>query len=446
MRETFHLIPILIIITIASLVSYFWFADLTKIGLDADEVMWVIHSQFYRYRQQGMWDKFATPQGYPYRYTWSSISYQVIDQPQLGKYIFGFILDISGKLTWDAQEKNWLYADFPSNRIPGGQSLQFARSKIGADIVESILIMRYVSAFAGLLSLAIFGYLVSKFTNILVGTLATATAASYPLMRYNLRIATTNSVSLLFLILTVILMIWLLKNYKTMSVRNLIASSLLLGALNACATSVKLNGTFLILFPAIYISIAILRNNHRPKKQKGQITLKKSALLLASYFGSYFAMFYFLEPELWANLFTGIKSLYGSRLRQQEMFYNFYGKRSLMTMPLVLFKVFLNRSTNVLSMLLAASLVLIGIKGLIKQRESNSNNQLVLWMLIYILLANTYYARIDFHGFDRYLIPSILVLILLISIGAYTIILGFIEIFTKRSSLAKKYLPFLKRS
>src|SRR3990170_1268252 len=417
MRISINGITILIILTASFFTSYFWFSDIDAIGLDADEVVWVVHSQFYRYRQQGKWEMFTTPQEFPDSYTWSSVNYQVIDQPQLGKYIFGFILDIFGKLSWEPQEKNWLYEEFPSSRIPGGQSLQSVTSVIGPDIVQAVLTMRYVSSYVGLVSLAMFGWIVMRCTNGFLGTLAAFTAAAYPLIRYNLRIATTNSISLLFLILTVIFMIHLLKNYKTMSGKKLIMFSLLLGILNACAASIKLNGTFLVGFPVLYFTISWLFHRSRSGQRNRVALLKREAIVLLIYLMSAFLMFFLLEPELWPEPVKGFVLLFEARLHQQDLFYKFFGKRSLMTMPLFLVQLLLPTSISSVFIIPLTLLLLLGIFGLLKRKQENAHNALETGMLGYIILANTLYARIDFDGFSRYSIPSMLVMILLLSIG-----------------------------
>lgn len=407
-------IKIVFIFVTVVFLSIYWFSDTVSIGLDMDEVYYILNSRFYFYRKQGKFEAFTLPSTHK-KLPWLSLQNQMLDQPQLEKYIIGFILETSDANPWEKTDPNWLYAEFASFNLPVGKKLHQITNYLGTEMVKAITIIRYVSAVAGLTSLMLFGYVISRITNnIFIGAFAFGISTLHPLMRQFLRIATTNSFSLLFLLLSSFLILYILKKLKSMSFFNLFMASLFLGTLIAATTSIKINGMLLLLFP---IGFIFLKTIHRKK----YITLNKSQLKQFLVFTTsaalgFISTFYYLEPELWKNPVKGIYLLLTTRLAQQERFYRHIGKMSFPQISTTFINSFLSISANPIIKVLLIALLLTGAIELIKTSKKDYNNKILFYFLVFVLVTNAYYARVI--GFYRYLIPSILVAILISSIGA----------------------------
>ena len=398
------------------LLVVFWFSGVAEIGFNMDEIPWILDTQYYTFRKEKDWERFQLPEGYT-RLRWSDAGQRLIDQPQMGKYLIGSILDLTNSNPWNSSNPSWLYQEFSKNPH-GGERLSEIQTYLGGEMFRAINVIRYASATVGLTSLLLFSYAITRLSDKpSIGLLALVLATIHPLLLGNLRLATGSSFSLLFLITSTLLMYWTLSKIHKMKTMETAFASLLLGALIAAATSIKLNGAFLLFFPAFY-ALVIIGLRQKESLLSSYQTRERFLLFYVLMMISFFVTFLYLEPELWSNPVKGMIYLAGSRLAQQERFYAFYGKTSWIAVPLNTVRLFLSLSTSYLIQAGLIVLLLLGLYELGRMARKKEKNVLLLSLLVYIMVANGYYARIGFHGFDRYLTPSLLVAILVASLGA----------------------------
>lgn len=141
-------IQTLFILIIIIILSFSWFSDITEISLDADEAIYILDSQFYFHRKQGNYQAFNLPSK-GIHFPWYTQSYRLLDQPQLGKYIFGAILNVAYNNPLPHHKLDQLYKDFSTMKIPAGKNIRELTGYLDNQIAESILIIRYASAAAG---------------------------------------------------------------------------------------------------------------------------------------------------------------------------------------------------------------------------------------------------------------------------------------------------------
>jgi hypothetical protein len=401
----------LILVTIIA--ATHWFFDIKNINFDTDEAYYILSSQFYFHRKNNNLDAFTLPSDYN-NLSWSSLQNQLIDQPQLGKYIIGFILESTNRNPWKNSDLSWLYNEFARLKLPSGKKLHQINDYLGTEMINAIATVRYASAFAGLLSLSLLAYATTRITNNpLIGTFVFIFSSFHPLLRQYLRIATTNSFSLLFLLSNILLIYAVLKTSKKISLHNLFLSALLLGTINAASASIKINGLFPLSFPFALIIISLLSNKVKLASIKQYLT--RPAIIISGTIMGFVSTFLYLEPELWNNPIKGMVSLIGVRLAQQQRFFAYFGKFSLPEVIYTLFDLFLSVSDQNLIKTLMILVLLIGLNELRKKSEKEKNTQIILYLLTFSLITNAFYARVK--SFDRYLIPSVLIIIFIASMG-----------------------------
>lgn len=404
-----------LVLALFFILSSYWFFNILTIGLDMDEVTYTLNSQFYFHRKQANLKAFTLPEKVQ-NLNWDDQQNQLLDQPQLGKFIFGFILDLTKKNPWTNQDLSWLYQEFALLNLPQGNSLNQVRYLIGNEMVNAIIVLRYSSAIAGLISLLLIAYSVNKISNnAWIGALAFSLSSLHPLMRQYLRIATTNSLSLLFLVLSSFLIFSILKKFKHLPPLTLLLSSLFLGTLAAASTSIKLNGVLLLAFPFLYILTPLLLSKEKTKTRQEAALIKKIFVFTIGISIGFISTFYYLEPELWQDPLKGIQLLIETRLIQQQKFFQYFGEMSIFETLSNMIKNYLNISNYLILKVFLFYLIPIGIWNLWNQSKKNKNKKILLYFSLFVPIATLLYVRVK--GFDRYFIPTTLIAIMITSIS-----------------------------
>lgn len=114
-KKTFYL-PLISSLLILLGCGLFWFEDVLVPSVDPDEVVWVLDARFYQFRQQKQWQKFKLTNN-PRFLNWGHDQYRLVDQPQLGKYIFGAVIKALDIDPWDETQSTLLYQQFATSKL-----------------------------------------------------------------------------------------------------------------------------------------------------------------------------------------------------------------------------------------------------------------------------------------------------------------------------------------
>ena len=225
-----------------------WLRRVPEVALDGDEVVWVLDAQLYKHRVDGQIAAFTPPKDVR-MISWNHPSYRVVDQPQTGKYIFGFLFDMFAIEPWDEERTQKLYVAFATRKLPVAPPHEL-NNELGSDMVRAIIAARYSSATVALMVFFLFGWLLYHFSkNWLVSLGAPLLVFLHPTTRHFYRLAITNTYAAFFQLLTIGL---LLQAFTTkMTGRSSKIYWLVAGLCAALATSIKLHGAFLVLLPVV---------------------------------------------------------------------------------------------------------------------------------------------------------------------------------------------------
>jgi hypothetical protein len=419
MKKTFYLSLISSLLLILGS-GLFWFKNISVTPVDSDEVAWVLDARFYKFRQQKEWHKFEIAEN-PRFLGWSNDLYRLIDQPQLGKYIYGLIIQTNNFDLWDENQTRFLYEQFASLKLDT-DSIKTDASY--SAILSSINTLRVFGSIAGFISITSFSLMTYFLTESrLVGGLTSVFLFFHPLLHYLYRVAVPNSFQILLIIVAISLMYYLLNNIKTLGIKKKILWTFV-GILVAASTSIKLNGFFILVAPVFIWMIQEIRANFFQKdKVNGEAregvlgyTLKYLNHKVQAYFllsSGFITTFYFLEPELWGHPVRGLKLLLGARLDQHQLFLSSFENYGFFETFWFLVAQFFKISNFWVVKLLLASFIILGIKKVIGKLSDQYWLNLSL-LIIFLVISNIIYANV---GFDRYAEWSIYIFSFLSSLG-----------------------------
>ncbi|OGY20527.1 MAG: hypothetical protein A2900_05660 [Candidatus Chisholmbacteria bacterium RIFCSPLOWO2_01_FULL_50_28] len=390
-----------------------WISLVPKITLSIDEVPWILDAQFYTHRRNNNWERFSLPKDFKYL-RWETQKRRLLDQPQFGKYLIGFLLQSTGRKMVDEETSTRLYAIVHTDVLPTGKTLEEAAIILGSEVTDAILLIRYASVAAGLLAILFLAWIATNITrDWKIGFSIAVFSAWHPLIRNTFGIATADAFFVLFLLISGTALVATLHQLPRLSNSRIFLSSFVLGMLIACTTSIKLPGVFLLFFPWLYFSLLCLTHPSTISKQQW----KRFLFFCAGYTLSFLATFFFLEPEIWADPIRGTGALFGSRILQQELFYRAFGQFSFLEMPLYILTVFISISKYRIVQSLLTLLLLFGWYSLLRRAKNDPQSHSLLSLSIFWIVVNIAYARVKLPGFERYLIPTLLILILVTSVG-----------------------------
>ncbi len=412
-------LPLLIFITTIFVTANFWFHNIERIGLNPDEVPYTLNSQFYFFRKSGQMEKFhIVPE--VETYPWWSAEFQLLDQPQFGRYLAGFILDNKGISATSFGNTKELLRSFASSQLPEGVPLDQINDIIPPELITAIRLLRPIYAFLGFLMIVIISTSIGLWTkSFLIASAALLFLSTRSVFFETYRLALMNSPSLFILVVTVIGMYLFFSRFQTLSRSMQHLAAVGLGGLTATATSIKLNGGYLLLLPLPLLILINLFAYMKGPKKIDYPTLKSSAIFLTLFVLSFSIFFVFFEPELRDKPLQNTYLLFNARVVQQERFYSFFGKQPWYATPGRALKVLIKPQSSHLLALVFAILSSIGIIDMIqvKMNHSKQRKTILLLLLILILISNSHYALITFRGFDRYYTPTILALTFLAANG-----------------------------
>ena len=199
------------------------------------------------------------------------------------------------------------------------------------------------------------------------------------------------------------------------------ALCLLFGILIAVSTSIKLPAILLLPLPIIMIGGHLLGSQFLWRNAKhAAISIQSAIAAGISIVGSFSLVFLFLEPELWDRPLKGMVFLFGSRILQQERFYIFFGRLSLIELSYRLPQVFLPLPSNTFLWIGLTSALVVGTYTLLKSAEKKLEFRILCLIGAYIICSNLTYARLPFN--ERYLIPGIFIFAAISAFGFHMMI------------------------
>jgi hypothetical protein len=388
--------------------SGIWFRNVYTPPIDPDEVAWVLDARFYNFRQQKQWDKFILVSN-PISLGWSHDQYRLVDQPQLGKYIYGFVLNIFKQDPWDPVQTKFLYQQFAKRAI---NSDDLKGDQTYSEMVRAVNLLRALGSIAGFMGIAIFGLGVSFLTkDRLVGGLTSILLFSHPTLFYWYRLAVPNSFQITLIVVALIIMFILLNKVKNLTPK-ISLGWFLSGVLVASASSIKLNGFLLIAAPiVIWLVQELLQVIFNNELLKHILNQSKAYFF---FIVGFVTTFFFWEVELWKKPLVGIGLLFGSRLSQHYRFLAYYENYSIFETIQFLLVQFLKLSDLLAVKILIGLFLAWGMIKIISMRAERYWSNLLL-LIFFVVIANTYYANV---GFDRYAEWSIYVFSFVSAFGA----------------------------
>jgi len=344
--------------------SYSWFTTIQRPGLNPDEAVWIAMTEFYTYRKEGNWKKFHLNQ-IPQRKGWANEKNVLLDQPQTGKYLFGLILDLTQQNPWDHKNLTYLYTDFSQSKIQTHESLYESKEYLGTAF-KPIQTLRLFSSTIGWITFLIFAYLIFLLTNDVIAGLATFNILLlHPTFLNYFRKAMMDSLSAFF-ILSSICVLSLSKYYSTSLFKKLLCY-MFSGILSAFASSIKMNGLFLLALPFFF-----LVSDYLSLEQKNKKHLFNIFCCMMIFMAGFFMTFYFLEPVLWVTPIKGFQGLIQTRLQQQQSFYLTFGEKYFFILPSHLLYTFFS-NVHILVMLPLFAFLFTGIyNSLIKLKKQKN--------------------------------------------------------------------------
>lgn len=391
-----------------------WFKDLSSASINPDEVVWTLDARFYDFRRQKNWSKFQVNRD-SLNSDWASDQYRLLDQPQSGKYFYGWLIHLFQLDPWDDEYITSLYTDFAQSELNLG-SLKELGSKKYQDLAAAIYLLRIVGAAVGYLGVVMLAGLVYLMTNrrLTSGVLGTLLLL-HPTLFHWYRLAVPNNLQITLLIITAGLMLLLHSSSDKLNMAQL-GKWWGLGLILALAASIKLNAFFWLAAPIfIWLGDTIRLGLTSQEMFSFGLKVAASKTLLAYLFLTLgFALgFYFLEPELWAQPWQGLNTLFAVRLMQHRRFLIYFTHYSFGESIVFLWQEFLRISDL---FFIKVGLTLFAIQGIkvIVRRFYSRRWSMLAGLLLFLILANAYYANV---GFSRYAEWSIFVFSLLVALG-----------------------------
>lgn len=387
------------------------YLEIPKAAFSPDEYAWVSDSKFYQYRLYQQWDMFKVTE-LNLKANWASSDYRLIDQPQMGKYIYGFFISKDFPRFRYENEALWFnplqkeFGNFNEMWLQtGGLQLSELSEEIPQEWVEVILAMRWYSFFMFCFLLCMhFIFVQYIFNSKLLSLVSVSMLVFNKNLTYFSQLAMTDILSLFFVYSSFILLFFLFYKEQNLKIKKSVSLVFISGFLTAVATSIKPNGIFLFLIPILQILFQYLRVRVITQK------IKKRIFLALLYILSFTLFFIFFEPEIFLSPKYGLYSLVMARVVQQTRFLHFMGNMDILSYLVFVAKSYFGSFENVLFLII----VLISfISGLFYFFRKEKNTKILILGLA-IFFSNYLYARV---GFERYLFPTYLLFTLISTYG-----------------------------
>ncbi len=399
---------LLILLLCCSVSSARWFTGIQQQNLNPDEVVWVAMSEFYYYRQHHRWQLFQLSQPQT-RFGYASTLNILLDQPQMGKYIIGFVLEKTHQNPWAKQDISFVYQLFADSKITGDLPPDQVRSQFGDELINSIKIIRIASSIIGWVAISFFSLIVYQYTkNSFAASLSFAFLCFQPLFLNYFRKSMMDSFVALGILISGYLVVKILIYWQQKSTPTLLTWWCIAGVTSAVTSSIKLNGFFLLLLPPWLTLFWFLFR--KSKDQNWRSLLGQYLVFLLSFC----LTFIYLEPETWHHPIQGISMLFQTRLTQQQRFFSAFGQTHFFFVPAIALVTFF-RQFNVLIQLVVFALFATGVSKTIKLILQKDQKTVLLGAtVLFTLIVNSYYAQVSF---DRYLIPTVVAFTFLCILG-----------------------------
>ena len=406
----------LLLLTVVAFGSWGWMRGIESQEVFPDEPIWVMDSQYYQHRLAGDYEKFTPPDDVT-ALSWGEPKRRLLDQPQGGKYIFGYILSLAG---YDFRE--YRYEEEISKRFVSDElkiTPEKLRVELGESLYNAVLLMRSFGTLFGLITIYTLGGLLYLLLKERIASLAVIAFLLYhPLLLKFFRLAVLDVYSVFLLLLSVSLFIFVSGRITALSRKEIALYSMILGTMVALATSLKLNGLYLLMLPPVY---GIIRHVvfYIKERSFALTQFQKELFAYELFFLSFAGMFFFLEPEFWSNPYHGISSLIEARTFQQTKFLAGHSLSLSETFTFLLKQIFFSVKSFPVSLggfLFAA----IGVLSLSQDSEFISRQRSVGLIIALLFIANATYARV---GFFRYAIPSLFALSFFVGLGIQQVVM-----------------------
>ena len=382
----------------------------TSSPIDLDEIAWIQDAQVYQRRLHTTWNTFDWDQT-KYSMDWTSPDFRLFDQPHLVKYIYGFALSTANIDPWQNTNRESNLHLFIEQKNTGRYLLTDNASStiFGSSTIEAIILCRWISALFGLTTLLImFLFLTFKFS-LMMSSLSLLLLTTNPTIFYNLHLATSDSISLFFIVISLILFYLLF--FKNHMPRKMIFLLFLLSAItSAFAVSTKINGWLLIY---VFL-LGQLRFVHYDRRMHWKTAITQTCWWFFLFLGSYL----YLQPELWSSPFAGFVRFFSQRLTQQHQFVQSFGSLGFFEYHQWLVELSVQSKQSIVTISKVIFLLFALIKSIqlaitnFKKRYTFLKHTIVImpvWLFFF------YYSKV---GFERYAIWPILIITLL---GSWTI-------------------------
>jgi|GEM_PF-3123014 len=281
-----------------------WF-DLPKYTpIDLDELAWVNDAQVFDWRKNGNWENFIWSNNNVG--SWTSHDFRLFDQPHLVKYIFGGTFSQKKTEPWTNEyyhQKNYL--QFVKQSMTEDKYLYESESRelFGEKTIQAISLARNISSFFGILSVILISFFLAKEFSVFQSIIVIFLILTNSVFRYNLNLATADSISLFFILISIICFYYIYRNKKNR--RFLFVISFIT---TAFAASSKVNGWIL---PVLFFLVSLAEEKRNYKQ-----VIKWSIVWLCLYLGTYI----YLQPELWLKPIAGLSKFFLQRISQQSRF------------------------------------------------------------------------------------------------------------------------------
>jgi hypothetical protein len=411
----FYQALMLFILGVAALVSTVqWLHNPLARSIDPDEIVWVLDAAAFSWYITGDIQEFKLTKTLT-ELKWVEQEYRVIDQPQMGKYILGMALTFRGLEPWMSPQKQELYEQFAY-----GSFSPDLKEKIDPEILASINYLRQVSTYFSLAAFFLVGWLVYKethqtWTGILIFILLTQNET----IRLYYRLAIVNSYSFLAQAIAAGLLVTGLRIVSkagyadvTKSWKQLLVFGAAAGFFVAVASSIKLDGVFLVLVPYMFLLLLGISSLIRPRFD---VLLGRYVVWLIGFTFSGLISFFLIEPELWNQPIQHTHLLISSRLAQQQRFLVHLEDLSVLeVMERWVQYVFKLAPVGQLLLVVVITICLLKIFSAFEKILREGLEQIdayellqksALWLVVIsVWFGSLYCSRV---GIDRYLIPAV---------------------------------------
>ncbi|MBP9781266.1 hypothetical protein KBC89_01280 [Candidatus Woesebacteria bacterium] len=395
------------LIFIVIVLSSGWLKNIYSIPIDLDEIAWIHDAQVFQWRSGNNWDQFIWNQT-KHSMDWTSHDFRLFDQPHFAKYIYGFALSTAKINPWNNQNRANNFQLFIQQKATGRYFLsdESSSSIFGQATVRAIMLCRWISVvFSVSALLSLFLFFTYKFS-LLMSSITVLLLTTNPTIFYNLHLATSDSISLFLIVVSLILFYFLFFQDHLTEKRRFVL--LFLSALStAFAVSTKING-WLLLYIFLIGSITL-------SYQKQLTSWKNMIAQLCSWLFFFLGTYMYLQPELWTSSIAGLIRFFSQRLSQQDQFAQTFGALGLIEYHKWILKLSVQSHTYWIQIskgILVGITLIKSIQILVSDLSSKHffTQRSVIYVPIWLFFF--FYARI---GFDRYAIWPIIILIFLSS-------------------------------